>query len=351
MHLALARIARFEAPPRRHLLLQLSPLASASLGEPEVGAAAPSRDASAPTSERGPRGARRATEPHRILCAVDFSACSIAALRAAAELARAYGATLDVLHVVEPPILPGPEAGLVLVADTQGAEEALRRVVASIDAEVRIEIAVVEGMPVSTITREASARGCDLVVVGTHGRRGASRLFLGSVAERVVRTSGVPVLTIRSNDADAAPRPIRTILCAVDFTPASERALDAAVALASRLGAAVRVVYAWDAEPLDLHPTFAAAQQREIERELGRIVEAHRAGTNVEVEGLVRRGVAHLGIVETAHETGADLVVVGTAGRRGLARAVTGSVAERVVRACEVPVLTIGAPRRGGRRG
>jgi nucleotide-binding universal stress UspA family protein len=141
----------------------------------------------------------------RILVPVDFSDASQKALEHAAELARAFGATIDVLHVWEaprylPPELviagPSPQQTLAELSRTR-AEAELRDLVSrsseisSLIGEVRNE----EGIPAAKIV-EMSA-GYDLIVMGSHGRTGVRRLMLGSVAERVVRHAKVRVLSVR----------------------------------------------------------------------------------------------------------------------------------------------------------
>jgi len=138
-----------------------------------------------------------------ILAATDFSAASEQAVTYAASLALEFGATLHLLHVVPDPILAAAWSE-AYAYDLDKLGERLRR-----DAErqlaeraARIEGIVVTrdaliGRPASTITAIAADRDVDLIVMGTHGRSGVSHLFMGSVAERVVRTAPCPVLTVR----------------------------------------------------------------------------------------------------------------------------------------------------------
>ncbi len=146
----------------------------------------------------------------RILVPVDGSAPAECGLREAIRLATATHSTLVVLHVVNDfPILLDP----IATADYNSVIEALRRAGEEIvakatktvtDAGLACESAIVDalsGSASSTIVEQVAARQCDLVVMGTHGRRGMKRLALGSDAEVVVRHSSVPVLLVKASEA------------------------------------------------------------------------------------------------------------------------------------------------------
>jgi len=148
----------------------------------------------------------------RILCAIDFSECSIAALGYAASLAERVDADLAVLHVVEwTPLgydpLVGPPADLTgywLAAEAVGRER-LHNVIAGSPQKARkVEEIVTSGKPHHEILRIAAERGSDLIVLGIHGRNPIDRMLFGSTAEPVVRRAPCPVLTVRAK-ADTAP--------------------------------------------------------------------------------------------------------------------------------------------------
>lgn len=141
----------------------------------------------------------------RILCAVDLSDCSRAALREAAALARATRGELTLLHVLPPAKAVTVAAGVLAAA----GDEILRSMEGSIEKELEpwreeaarasgrpVSIVVIPGVPADGIVHFAADRRFDLVVVATHGRTGVRRLVLGSVAERVVREATVPVLVV-----------------------------------------------------------------------------------------------------------------------------------------------------------
>ncbi len=140
----------------------------------------------------------------KLCCAVDFSETSRAAMREAAELARRFDGKLDLVHVHLPPpiaaapdvFVPPPEFLEVASNELRGAmarwqEEAERVVGRAVNATVLL------GSPADDIARFTREHGHDLLVVGTHGRRGVQRLLLGSVAERLVREAPCSVLVVR----------------------------------------------------------------------------------------------------------------------------------------------------------
>lgn len=134
-----------------------------------------------------------------ILVATDFSAPADRALDTGIELARAFGARLTILHVWSMPYTSYSE-GLTWPVDEmeRAARRALDDTLARAVARYpRTEAVLLQGGDWAQILEAVRELGVDLVVMGTHGRRGLPRLVLGSVAERVVRMSPVPVLTIK----------------------------------------------------------------------------------------------------------------------------------------------------------
>jgi universal stress protein A len=147
-------------------------------------------------------------EIHHIIASTDFSEHSQQAIQYARELAQTFGATLVLLHVVElPPSpiegLPPSQLGGTLLEDLeQQATSNLAQVLAK-EAEVTVVRRVVVGIPYRRIVEVATDEKVDLIVMATHGRTGFSHLFMGSVAEKVVRTAPCPILTIRPTGATA----------------------------------------------------------------------------------------------------------------------------------------------------
>jgi nucleotide-binding universal stress UspA family protein len=144
---------------------------------------------------------------------------------------------------------------------------------------------------------------------------------------------------------------IKNILVPIDFTETSNRALDAAVEFALKFEAKVTVLHAYEI-PVFGFPDGALIATADItarittaaQESLTAAIEA-RKSKGAQLEGMLRNGVAWEEIVNVADEIHADLIVIGTHGRRGLARALLGSVAENVIRTAKTPVLTIHGPR------
>lgn len=150
----------------------------------------------------------------RILVPVDFSACSHVALEHATTFALRFGASIELLHVWELPAFSGAALPEVVVNMPEGGDATLHSFVES-RAKRAMESLVTTlerrgvtqarghlemGHPANTIVEVAKEGGFDLIVMGTHGRRGFSRLLMGSVAERVVQRAPCPVLTVRTPD-------------------------------------------------------------------------------------------------------------------------------------------------------
>jgi len=135
---------------------------------------------------------------HTILHPTDFSKQSEFAFQLACALARDYEAELFVVHVVTPPVVIYGEG--VLPVEPEAYQEELREKLNRLHAEepgVRVVHRLVEGQPVDEILHLAREIGCDLIVMGTHGRTGLGRVLMGSVAEKVVRMAPCPVVTVR----------------------------------------------------------------------------------------------------------------------------------------------------------
>ena len=139
----------------------------------------------------------------KILCPIDFDENSIAALDAAAEIARQSDATVEVLHVV-PIIMQASGMPIYVDVYTQQEKDSQAKLVELARTHLaglkyKLDTSVAE--PWAAILHAQKADGADVIVMSTHGRRGLSHFFLGSVAERVVREATCPVLTIRGHHA------------------------------------------------------------------------------------------------------------------------------------------------------
>ena len=145
----------------------------------------------------------------QILVATDFSEPADVAVNYGRDLARAYDATLHVVHVIEDMLtFYGPDIGFALADVARNVEAAVQRDLDSTiskqeDDTLKVVATVKRGSNVAhAITEYATANAIDLIIVGTHGRGAVSRFLMGSVAERVVRSAPCPVLTVRAHERD-----------------------------------------------------------------------------------------------------------------------------------------------------
>ena len=287
-----------------------------------------------------------------ILLPVDGSENGRTAIAHAGAIARAFGSTIHVLHVVDERTLDNADAAEELVEAGERLVESVADELEGngIDAPTHVATAI----PREGIVDYAHERGIDLVVLGGHGRTRAQEFLLGSVAEGVVRRSDVPVLTVPPAEGGTEFSPYRTVLVPTDGSPGAAAALDPAAALATAFGAdldALSVVEE-DALGLDIRSTvFHDRMEEHAGTAVEELGERARAAGVPSVGTAVAHGTPATEIVRYAEEHGADLVAMGTHGREGVERYLLGSVTERVLRTSPVPVLTVRAPESGSEPG
>ena len=190
-------------------------------------------------------------------------------------------------------------------------------------------------MPAQEIVK-AARDGFDPIAMGTHGLTGFEHLVLGSVAERVLRTSPVPVLTVPPRAVSTSSLPFHRIVCPVDRSETAAAALTVAQSIARESGAELTVGHVVDipAEPLTTRPIVSPEDWREFEAEL-----RTRLGADV----VIRHGKPYREILEEAVKRSADLIVIGVHGRNPIDMLLFGSTTNQVVRRATCPVLTIRA--------
>ena len=140
--------------------------------------------------------------PRTIVVATDFSEHADAALAYAAELGAQLDATLHLVHAIKLPTMVVPEVGAYTSTAIESSTEAAQQEIEALVARYRDRVSLAPprlevGDPRDVIDGIAEVIGADLIVMGTHGRRGLRRVLLGSVAEAIVRSAPCPVLTIR----------------------------------------------------------------------------------------------------------------------------------------------------------
>lgn len=282
-----------------------------------------------------------------ILVPTDGSDVAASAARTAVAVAAQFDAEVHAVHVVESEPYPGFDGATDGFA--RHGEAAARTVPEQAnEAGVEATTAVledVESVP-RAILSYARDHEVDLVVMGTRGRSGLDRFLLGSVTELTLRESPVPVLTVR--ETTTVDPPLDAILLPFDGSDGARHALDHAIGLAQATGATLHAVNVVD------HATMAGGDldttavfdtlQGSGERALDAVVErATGAGVDT-AEPAVRVGSPFREILGYADEHDVDCIVMGTQGRSGLDRLLLGSVAERVIRRAEVPVVATRAP-------
>ncbi len=281
-------------------------------------------------------------QPKRILCPVDFSPQSAAALKVAGRVAMAFGAEVLALHAhrLESPVY-------FTSAQTQALKTQLRRSAKSgreylrdfadehLPEKVPHSVLLADRDPVSAILRAIRDWRPGLVVMATHGRTGLTRIRLGSVMESVLRQSSVPVLTV-GPAVKPAPSlaPIRRILCPVDLKDSAHSAFQHAAALAEATGAELIALHVAkegtddDRTPVKIREQLCAWVSGEMRNKCS-------------IRDVVRRGDPAEQIVAEAKVPSADMVVIEARPRRFLDSILFGSTTESVIRNSPSPVLSV----------
>ena len=241
----------------------------------------------------------------------------------------------------------------------QRAHEYLESLCERFASEGVTATAVVEAGPVAArIVATAHAQQAGLIAMATHGRVGPARMFLGSVADKVVRTAAVPVLLIRPReDGSAGPESVQHILLPLDGSELAETAIPYATFLARALKVPITAIrdmpmnWITPTDPSGMGWTVSPEVIQTIEDEAQQYLQA--VVERLRGEGLVAR--ARFGpfsspaadIVGLAEEAPGALIVMTTHGRSGLERTLLGSATDRVIRSSAAPVLVVPAPGDG----
>ncbi len=290
-----------------------------------------------------------------ILCPVDFSESSVRAYHHALSLAEHYRAKLVAQHIVE--LSRYPYADYAASAGDyaefcrtlrEGGKEQLREFLKNhARNEIQPELVVHEGSAPDCILSFAQAQKVDLIVMGTHGRRGYDRFVLGSVTNRVMRRTSCPVLTVCqtphepvSSDIGASEardhRLVRILFC-TDFSENSERALSYAISATEEYDAELTLLHV-------LEETHSAARAEEVmakaAAQLDQLIPA-QARKSLKIKTAVRFGKPYQQIIQFAQETQVDMVAMGVHGRGALDLAAFGSTTYRVLQLGPCPVLAV----------
>lgn len=281
-----------------------------------------------------------------ILCPFDFSEFSIRAYQHARSLAKHYRGKLVALHVVE--LFQHSYLGFAASAPLydeawRALRESSRRVQLQefvnreTPKEIQSEVVVELGSAADGTLSFARAHKVDVIVMGTHGRRGYDRLVLGSVTDRVMRTAPCPVLVVRKSAHDSAspwhspgqPHHLDRILFCADFYKNSQPPLGYALSVSAEYDAELILLHVLENAPSSEKPKAVIAAATE---QLETLIPADERKT-LKFRTAVRVGKPYREIIHFAQEKQADMVVLGAGGRGELDVAVFGSTTYRVIQA------------------
>jgi nucleotide-binding universal stress UspA family protein len=283
----------------------------------------------------------------KILCPVDFFPASEAAVAYAAGLASNYDAQLHLLHVIGPVVSTAMEFPAYSLDVTEPLEESCRRELNKLEARVReagvdVQTELRLGDVYDEIKRTIQVEKPDLLVMGTHGRRGVERWFMGSTTERLLRHSPVPLVTISATgEKSFGPPKFRHILVTTDFSEGTTDALSYAFSVAQENESQVTLLHVLN----DVSVELSGSKYREslvngVRNQLDEMVPPE-ARNWCDIVPRVESGVPYRIILRTIEDEQIDLVVMNIHGKGMLDRALLGSTAERVVRAARCPVMMI----------
>jgi len=283
-----------------------------------------------------------------ILLPFDGSDGATDVLHHAAEIAHWTDATIHVLYVAD----TTRDSVTVVEGDTvdalvQRGKDVVDQATKTLETlGVSSENDVVQGNPAPTIVEYADRYGLELVVMPTHGREGLSRYLIGSVSEKVVRLSSVPVLTVGMRPDETLEFPYERMLVPTDGSPAATDAAEHVVGLAASIDATLHVLSV--VEDTTLGPDIRSAMSGEDSEEAAAeavesVVSMAKTRGVSEVVGHVEHGTPIDVILDSVDSNDVHAVGMGTTGRRGTDRILLGSVAEKTVRSAPVPVMTVAA--------
>jgi nucleotide-binding universal stress UspA family protein len=285
--------------------------------------------------------------PKRILCPMDFSELSDLALKYAAMGAREFDAELALLHAhfFELPKYFVPDNADSITNSLKRAKKDIRnsleqhakKILGPMYDEITLDFDVIDQHPAGAIMAAVKEKACDIIVMGTHGLSGIKRFLMGSITERVVRESPVPVFTIRQKvhdfievqNTEIIPK-LKRVVCPCDLKPTSRPAFEVAVSLADCFKAELTVLH--------IQEEGKAKAVDEIQEQINAILgDIHRQPCPVEIK--VRQGNSAEEIVKQVIEYQEDIVVLGAVHKSFLEDSFLGRTTELVMRHAPVPIF------------
>ncbi|MBI3356227.1 MAG: universal stress protein [Nitrospirae bacterium] len=297
----------------------------------------------------------------RILLATDLSRWAQRAEVYACSLASSWGATLTVISVLEFPPGMNPDYAVNRLYLGELMKQATKQLVdlkaRAVNRGLSVHTRITTGIPSEEVLAAAEAEDTDLIVVGTRGKTGLQHVLLGSTAERIIRTAPCPVLAVPTEiqkveeSGGTTNRPVvpDRILVPIDFSDCSLDALEYGVLVAQRAKAAIKLFHVLEPVSYGLDFTLLHVTKREqmrtvITERLSALVSA-LTSAEVTSEFLISGGLPADSILDAARAQPADMIIMGTHGRRGLSHTFCGSVAESVLRKSPCPVLMVRSPK------
>ena len=288
-----------------------------------------------------------------ILCPIDFSEYSVRAYHYGLSLAEHHRAKLVAQHIVE--LWQHPSLGFAASVElyektvqylVESAEGQLQEFVKKhTHSEIQLELVVDQGTAPDLILSFAQAHKADVIVMGTHGRRGYDHLMLGSVTERVMRRAPCPTLAICKPPHESTAvgegrrhvHHLNRILFCTDFSENSEGALQYAISLTGEFNAELTLLHVLEEVP---SPAMREAATAAATEQLHKLIPPQERKT-LKIQTAVRIGKPYQQIIQLAREAQNDLVIMAVRGRDSLDLAEFGSTTYRVMQLGLCPVLVV----------
>ncbi|MCB0279404.1 MAG: universal stress protein [Calditrichaeota bacterium] len=284
----------------------------------------------------------------RIVCPVDFSGCSLIALKAAIDFALVFKAELHVLHINVQPLQDENSLGFFVKDYTHAlqvlsrkAEDQLHELEKTFPAGLDYVLEQLNGYTVATnIIDYVKSQRIDMVFIGRHGKTGFKEFFLGSVSDQLIKSVAVPVVSVRDKKIRSQSD---TLFVPIDFSDFSKEAIALAKQLAKQFNYKISYCYVLDEtvypSRLDRLLNYSDQTKAHIKKELTDFVRDVK-GPEVDEKFLVKSGRPNLEICKAAESEKAKLIIMAAHGLSGFEHFLIGSTTEKVLKRSKLPVLS-----------
>jgi nucleotide-binding universal stress UspA family protein len=270
---------------------------------------------------------------NRILVPCDFSAQAMSAVKMAAEVAGQSGGALHILNVVEVPVMHDSMLMPTLSFEEETMTELKNNAVKQFEkikaslTMLPVTTEVVYGSPAVMIAEYIRDKGIELVVMGTKGASGLKELLIGSTAEKIVRNATCPIITVRK---EVSPGSIKNIVVPNSLEPEQEGLVTKLKQLQQMLKATLHIV--WINTPANFTPdNITLVRLKDFAKRYMLTDYTLNIYNDVEEKN---------GVIAFAKHKEADMIAMGTHGRKGISHLLIGSIAEDVVNHVEIPIWT-----------